>query len=78
MTQTPHEQFRHEVEAFLAETKMAIAHFGDEACNDRSFVSDLRETKREFRWSTMEKVRAFMARHRAGHAAAGAGRVAAE
>lgn len=52
---------------------MAIAKFGDEACNDRSFVARLREGKHEVRWSTMRKVRSFMVEHEASASQVGAG-----
>lgn len=67
---SPLPRFRDEVEAFLIETEMAPRRFGKDACNDSSFVFDLREGRREPRWSTMETVREFMRRCRAGRAAA--------
>lgn len=65
MTTTALQQFRDRVEAFLVETGMKQAEFGDLACNDRSLVADLRGGQRDFRMSTIEKVDRFMARHRA-------------
>lgn len=53
------------VDAFLARTGMAQAAFGDHACNDRSFVADLRSGTREPRLSTIEKVDRFMAEYEA-------------
>mgnify|MGYP000911886432 CR=1 FL=1 len=64
MTTTALQQFRDRVEAFLVETGMKQAEFGDLACNDRSLVADLRGGQRDFRTSTIEKVDRFMARHR--------------
>lgn len=59
---SPIEQFISEIETFLVRTKMSVSLFGDLACNDRMFVHDLRRG-REPRFSTMEKVRRFMADH---------------
>jgi hypothetical protein len=63
MTSTVLQDFRERVEAFLAETGMSIAAFGDLAVNDRSFVSDLRDGNREPRLSTIERVDRFMSEH---------------
>lgn len=52
--------FKAEIEAFLTKHGMAPATFGSEACNDTAFVTDLRDG-REPRFSTIAKVRAFMA-----------------
>lgn len=53
-------QFKGRVETFLVETGMGAARFGELACKDRTFVSDLRSGKREPRVSTIEKVDEFM------------------
>ncbi len=56
--------FKAEIDAFLAKHDMAPATFGAEACNDTAFVTDLRDG-REPRFSTIAKVRAFMADYEA-------------
>lgn len=61
MDESPLKKFADTVEAFLARTGMSIGKFGDLACNDRNFVSDMRKGQREFKYSTMRKVEAFMA-----------------
>lgn len=56
----PLETFKASVEAFLLRSEMSAATFGRQSCNDGSFVFDLRDGKRECRFSTMRKVQAFM------------------
>ena len=60
MQVTPLETFKLRVEAFLVSSGMAAARFGQEACGDRNFVFDLRKGEREFRSSTLDRVRGFM------------------
>lgn len=60
MQVTPLETFKQRVEAFLVSSGMAAARFGQEACGDRNFVFDLRKGEREFRSSTLDRVRGFM------------------
>lgn len=55
MTHMSDEQFRAQVEAFLARTKLSASRFGELACGDRNFVSDLREGNREFKPSTIKQ-----------------------
>lgn len=54
--------FEQEVEAFLARTSMSQSRFGQLACHDRAFVTDLRRG-REPKPSTVTKVREFMREH---------------
>ena len=49
-----------EIEAFLERTKMSATAFGKIALNDPPFVQQVRDG-RDVKWSTVEKVRAFMA-----------------
>lgn len=58
------EQFRTEVEGFLADTGMDPTVFGREALNDPSFVFDLRQG-RSCRTTTIDRVQAFMSERRA-------------
>lgn len=67
MTSTALKDFRARVEAFLAETGMKQAEFGDLACNDRSLVADLKSGQRDFRMSTIAKVERFMDDYRAAN-----------
>lgn len=60
---TPLQDFRDRVETFLALTGMAPSRFGDLACNDRAFVKDMRQGRREFRFSTIAKVDRFMSEY---------------
>jgi aspartate carbamoyltransferase catalytic subunit len=69
MMSTPQQDLLDRVEAFLVETGMAISRFGDLAVNDRSFVTDLRDGKRDVRSSTIERVDKFMDEQRQEQAA---------
>jgi aspartate carbamoyltransferase catalytic subunit len=69
MVSTPQQDLLDRVEAFLVETGMAISRFGDLAVNDRSFVTDLRDGKRDVRSSTIERVDKFMDEQRQEQAA---------
>lgn len=55
-------RFRSEVEAFLSVTGVKVSVFGLEAAGDTAFVSRLR-AGRSLRLSTVDRVRAWMARH---------------
>ena len=57
------EAFKSEVEAFLAEARIAPSRFGTAACGDSAFVIDLRNG-REPRFSTIERVRSYMREQR--------------
>lgn len=57
------EQFRSEVEDFIAKSGMDPTAFGLAVMNDGSFVFDLRRG-RSCRVDTIDKVRAFIAQHR--------------
>jgi hypothetical protein len=59
----PLEAFLARVENYLASTGMAPARFGELAVNDPCFVSDVLREGREPRFSTIEKVEAFMREH---------------
>jgi hypothetical protein len=63
---TPLEKFRATVEAYLTRTGIAPATFGLLVCKDQSFVFDLLRDHREPRFSTIEKVEAFMRAHPEG------------
>lgn len=54
------DEFRSEIEAFLRRTGLAPSRFGECVCGDRNFVRDLRNGKREFKRSTIEKVVQWM------------------
>lgn len=56
----PHEALRAEIAAFCAERGMTKTAFGKDALGDPGFVSGL-EDGREPRWSTVQKVRRWMA-----------------
>lgn len=58
------QSFRDRVEGFLSRTGMAPSRFGDEACNDRRFVFDLRDG-RSPGLKTIDKVDAYMAAKKA-------------
>lgn len=53
------EKFKERVEAFIASSGMSGYNLGKRACNDGSFVEDLR-AGREPRFSTIRKVDKFM------------------
>lgn len=57
---TPHLEFKSEVLAFCEQTGMKKTAFGVNALGDPGFVAGI-ESGREPRWSTMERVRAWMA-----------------
>ena len=65
MISTVLQDFRDRVEAFIARTGMTPSGFGKLACNDGSFVEDLRQGSREVRLSTIDKVDKFMREHSA-------------
>lgn len=54
------EQFKSEVETFLARTEMNATEFGRQFASDPNFVFDLRGKGREPRESTREKVLSAM------------------
>jgi sulfate adenylyltransferase subunit 2 len=56
------EQFRAEVETFLERALMDATKLGKDALNDPNFVFDLREGRSPSA-RTIDKVRAFIARH---------------
>lgn len=58
-----HRNLLSEIERFLDKHDMAPTRFGSLAMADPSFVSDLQQG-RDIKWSTVEKVRAFMAEFR--------------
>ena len=58
------DQFRAEVDAFLADTGMSASKFGRDALNDTHFVRRLRE-QRDTKLATVDRVRAFMVEQRA-------------
>ena len=58
--ETPASALLSKIDGFLARTGMAPSEFGDRACNDRSFVDDLRRG-RDPRSSTIHKVETFIA-----------------
>jgi hypothetical protein len=62
MSSNPITEFKSRVEAYLVRTRMSERRFGKFSCNDSSFVADLRGG-REPRFSTIEKVDAFMTDH---------------
>jgi hypothetical protein len=68
---TPVEEFHARVEAYLEATGMSAARLGLVVCKDASFVFDLR-AGREPRFSTIEKVDAFMREHPNGEGKDGA------
>lgn len=53
------DQFRADIETYLTVTGLTPTAFGSKAAGDPNFVFDLRDG-REPRFSTIEKVRAFM------------------
>ena len=55
-----HDQFTHEVEAFLARTGMGHTSFGAACLGDPRFIADLRGGRSPSA-RTIDKVRAFMA-----------------
>lgn len=63
---TPELLLLDKIDAFVARTHIAASDFGELACNDRRFVSDLRAGERELRRSTIEKVEKWMAGFDAG------------
>lgn len=56
-------KFLDDVEAYLTEADLTPTAFGNKAAGDPNFVFDLR-AGREPRFSTIEKVRAFMGENR--------------
>ena len=60
------EQFVARIDAFLAKTGMSQSAFGRAACNDGSFVADLRAAGRSPQLSTIERVEKFMRDYEAG------------
>lgn len=64
MDLSPQDAFRARVESFLAKTAMPPSRFGKLACGDRQFVFDMRQGKREYRFSTIAKVDRFMDAYR--------------
>ena len=59
------EDLLNEIETFLTDTGMSATRFGDEAINDRALVMRLR-AGRDLKLATVDKIRAFMAKQRAG------------
>ena len=66
------DDFIAEIRAFLVSNRMEATTFGREGMNDPNFVFEV-EHGRSVRLNTVEKVRQFMADHRArrGHPGAG-------
>ena len=59
------EDLLNEIETFLKETGMSATRFGDDAMGDRPLVMRLR-AGRDVKLATVDKIRAFMAKHRVG------------
>ena len=65
---TPHLAFKADVLAFCERMGMPKTTFGENAIGDPNFVADLERKGREPRWSTMQKVRLWMAEQERGAA----------
>lgn len=57
-----------EIEAFLGETGMTPTAFGEKATNDKALVPRLRDG-RDLKATTIDRIRAFMAKERAARKA---------